>query len=114
MINKDCVLLEKKNQIAILTINRPNCMNALNRDVNKRLIEHLKCIENDENIKVIILTGAGKKAFVAGGDITEMANLDAMGGRKYALQAKKAVDAIYHHPKPIIAAINGYCFGRRS
>jgi enoyl-CoA hydratase len=108
---EDIVVLEKKEKIAVLTINRPDSMNALNRHVNKRLTQLLADIEQDQDISVVIFTGAGKKAFVAGGDITEMSDLDAMGGRSYALQAKKAVDALSSHPKPIIAAINGYCFG---
>lgn len=105
------VVLEKKGKIAVLTIHRPESMNALNRQVNRCLIDRLAEMEQDRDVAVVVLTGAGKKAFVAGGDISEMAGLDAMGGRAYALQAKKAVDAIADFPKPVIAAINGYCFG---
>ena len=111
MENKDIVLFEKKEDIAFVTFNRPEAMNALSTKVNIRLGEILDMAEMDETVKVVILTGAGEKAFVAGGDIMEMMDLDALGARGYAIQAKRAVDKIYGLHKPVIAAINGFCLG---
>ncbi|HEU19325.1 MAG TPA: crotonase [Deltaproteobacteria bacterium] len=111
MEKRDVVLYEIKECVAIITINRPDALNALNRDVNVKLVQLLDDAEKDEQAKVIVLTGSGTKAFVAGGDINEMANLDAIGARNYALQAKRAVDALYTCSKPVIAAINGLCLG---
>lgn len=111
MDKHDVVLYKLDGNVAIITINRPDALNALNREVNVKLISLLDDAEKDEQVKVIVLTGSGTKAFVAGGDINEMANLDANGGRNYALQAKRAVDALYTCSKPVIAAINGLCLG---
>jgi enoyl-CoA hydratase len=111
MENKHIVTFEIIGNIAIVTFNRPESMNALSSQVNRRLVELLDMAEIDEKVKVIVLTGAGEKAFVAGGDIKEMLELDAMGARAYALQAKRAVDKIYNLSKPVIAAINGFCLG---
>lgn len=107
----DMVLYEKVDNIAIITFNRPRVFNALSREVNLKLIELLTLAENDDEVRVVILTGAGEKAFVAGGDVKEMAGMDAMGGRGYALQAKRSVDKLNSLKKPIIAAINGLCLG---
>jgi len=111
MSMKDVVLYDKREDIAILTFNRPQALNALSSEVNLKLIELLEKSEKDNEVKVIILTGAGNKSFVAGGDIMEMVDKDAIGAREYALQAKRAVDKIYNFTKPIIAAINGICLG---
>lgn len=105
------ILYEKRNQIAILTFNRPASLNALNAEVNQKLIELLDEAEADSNIRVVILTGGGEKAFIAGADIKEMQNLNAIDAREFALNAKRAADKIYNLKKPIIAAINGFCLG---
>ena len=105
------VLCEKREDVAIVTFNRPEVFNALSRELNKQFIAVMSDLEADSAVKVIILTGAGDRAFVAGGDISEMAPLDAVGARAYAIQAKRAVDAIYTSSKPVIAAINGLCLG---
>jgi enoyl-CoA hydratase len=105
------VLYEERDRVAILTINRPQAMNALNTDVNLRLIELLLEAERDPAIKVAVLTGAGGKAFIAGGDIKEMLGMDAMQARGYALNAKRVIDTIWNLGKPVIAAINGVCLG---
>jgi len=111
MAGHDVVLYEKKETIAILTFNRPESLNALNTEVNIQLIEMLDAAEKDVEVKVIVLTGSGKKAFVAGADIKEMTKMDAMRAREHALKAKRAVDRIYHLTKPVIAAVNGFCLG---
>ena len=105
------VLYEKKEDIAIITFNRPDSLNALNTDVNIRLIELLDKAEKDDEVGVVILTGSGEKAFVAGADIKEMLNMDPIGAREHAIRAKGAADKIYDLKKPVIAAINGFCLG---
>jgi enoyl-CoA hydratase len=111
MESADVVLYEKKDGVAILTFNRPQSLNALNTEVNLKLIELLLKAEQDDEVKVVVLTGAGSKSFVAGGDIKEMYEKDAMGARAYALQAKRVTDTIWNLGKPVIAAINGLCLG---
>jgi len=110
-MENDIVIYERRENIAVLTINRPHAYNALTREVNTRLVELLSKAENDDEVRVVILTGSGEKAFAAGGDIKEMMHLDPLSAREYALQAKAAVDKIYSLKKPVIAAINGLCLG---
>jgi len=104
------LLLEKDGPIGIVTINRPKFLNALNIEVFSELYSLFSEIDTDPEIKVVILTGAGDKAFVAGADAIEMQgktpfNLDFMA------IARKASDQIYNLTKPTIAAINGYTLG---
>lgn len=107
----DIILCEKRNGVALVTFNRPQALNALNTEVNLKLIELFDALEKDGEVKVVVLTGAGEKAFVAGSDIKEMMSLDAIGAREFALNAKRAADKIYNLSKPVIAAINGFCLG---
>ncbi len=111
MSRDSLVLYEVRDGIAIITFNRPKALNALNSEVNLELIEMMERARNDDEAKVVILTGSGERAFVAGADIKEMVALDPIGAREFALRAKRAVDAIYNIPKPVIAAINGFCLG---
>jgi len=111
MTNKEVVLYEKSEGIAFLTINRTEALNALNSAVNIKLIELLGRAEEDRDVRVIILTGSGDKAFIAGGDIKEMINKNAMDARDYALAAKRVTDKIWNLKKPVIAAIQGLCLG---
>jgi len=107
----DIILCEKQNGVALVTFNRPQALNALNTEVNLKIIELFDAVEKDDEVKVVVLTGAGEKAFVAGADIKEMMSLDAIGAREFALNAKRAADRIYNIKKPVIAAINGFCLG---
>jgi len=111
MSNTDVVLYEKQGQLAILTFNRPEALNALNTQVNLKLIELLDQAEADHEVRVIILKGSGEKAFVAGADIKEMMSMSAMQAREHALRAKKVTDRIWNLKKPVIAAIQGFCLG---
>jgi enoyl-CoA hydratase len=111
MGRSDVVLYEKRENIALLTFNRPDALNALNTDVNLRLIELLDKADGDPDIRVIVLTGSGNKAFVAGADIKEMMNMGAMEAREHAIKAKRVTDKIWNLNKPVIAAINGFCLG---
>jgi enoyl-CoA hydratase len=105
------LLLEKDAAIATITFNNPKALNALSLETFEGLETLFDDLEADAEVRVIILTGAGEKAFVAGGDISHLAGLDADGARQFALLAQRVIDRIETFPKPVIAAINGYCLG---
>jgi enoyl-CoA hydratase len=111
MSGADVVLYEKQGHLSILTFNRPEALNALNTEVNLKLIELLDRAEADIEVRVIILKGSGEKAFVAGADIKEMMKMTAMQAREHALRAKRVTDRIWNLQKPVIAAIHGFCLG---
>ena len=96
----------------IITVNRPDKLNALNKDVIEELGKVMDEVYNNEEIKTVILTGAGEKAFVAGADISEFTALDAAGGMALAKKGQELVfDKIENSPKPVIAAVNGFALG---
>ena len=105
------LLLEKDAAVATITFNNPKALNALTEETFTGMESLLDELENDADIRVIILTGAGDKAFIAGGDISHLASLDAEGARRFALLAQRVIDRIETFPKPVIAAVNGYCLG---
>ncbi|AEB76886.1 short-chain-enoyl-CoA hydratase [Clostridium botulinum] len=105
------VLLEKENNIAIVTINRPKALNALNTDTLNELELVVDEVAKDDDILVVILTGAGEKAFVAGADISEMKDKNVMEGRKFGLLGNKIFRKVETLEKPVIAAINGFALG---
>ena len=105
------LLYEKANGIGTVTINRPESLNALNSQVYSELYELFEEIDKDGEVRVVILTGSGEKAFVAGSDITEMASQSSMEINSFVEIARKASDRIYYLSKPVIAAINGYALG---
>jgi len=105
------LLYEKDNGIGIVTINRPQVLNALNSEAYEDLYRVFQEIENDPEIRVVIITGSGDKAFIAGTDVTAMANLNAAEAREFASHARKTFDLIYGLSKPVIAAVNGYALG---
>ncbi|MGD9019268.1 MAG: enoyl-CoA hydratase-related protein [Desulfuromonadales bacterium] len=105
------LLLEKDAAIATITFNNPKALNALTEETFSGMESLLDELATDAEIRVIILTGAGDKAFIAGGDISHLATLDADGARHFALLAQRVIDRIETFPKPVIAAINGYCLG---
>ncbi|MCD6526661.1 MAG: enoyl-CoA hydratase/isomerase family protein [Desulfuromonas sp.] len=104
------LLIEKKDGIALLTINSPKTLNAL----NSKMLGELECalyeLELDAEVKVVILTGAGK-AFVAGADIKEMAQMSAMEGQQFSRKGQRLMLFIDQMTKPVIAAVNGYALG---
>jgi enoyl-CoA hydratase len=108
---KEVVLYERQENIAWLTFNRPEALNALNTEVNLALTDCLNRAEADPEVRVIILKGSGNKAFVAGADIKEMMTMSAMEAREHAIRAKKVTDTIWNLKKPVIAAIQGFCLG---
>ncbi len=105
------VLLEKKNSIAYVTVNRPKVLNALSLATMEELGVAFQEIKNDSTIRVAILTGAGEKAFVAGADIGELAKQDAVSGKEYAHRGQAVLDLIENLGKPVIACINGFALG---
>lgn len=110
-MNFDNLLVEQKDRVALLTINRPKSLNALNGETLQELGQAFSALEQEEEVKVIILTGAGDKAFVAGGDISVMAKATPLLARELALQAQRLFNRIETCSKPVIAAINGYALG---
>lgn len=105
------LLLEVENEIALLTINRPKSLNALNTDTLDELNQAFKEVEERKDIKVLILTGSGDKAFVAGADISEMVDLSAAEGRAMGMLAYEAFKRLEDMPQVTIAAVNGYALG---
>ena len=101
---------EVSESIGYVTINRPKALNALNMDVLKDLYAAFTAIEADENVKAVILTGEGK-AFVAGADIAQMSQLNALEGREMMIMGHKVMNLIEAVEKPVIAAVNGFALG---
>jgi enoyl-CoA hydratase len=105
------LLIEKNNGIATLTINSPRTMNALNSAV----LGELECafyeLELDREVQVVVLTGAGEKAFVAGADIKEMSQMNAYEGHHFGLKGQRVMLSLEKMTKPVIAAVNGYALG---
>ncbi len=98
--------------ILTITINRPDKLNALNIETIEELrVVFQELVYDDENIKSVILTGAGEKAFVAGADISEIAELNEMNGRKFAENGQEVFSMIERCHKPVIAAVNGFALG---
>ena len=105
------LLMEVENEIAVVTINRPKALNALNTETITELNECLKAIEARDDIKVVILTGSGQKSFVAGADISEMVNQNPVEGRAFGLIAKEAFGRLENMRQVTIAAVNGFALG---
>lgn len=105
------IILKEEKGIAEITINRPKSLNALNSETLKELGAVITDISQRKDIQVVIITGSGEKAFVAGADIVEMQNLNAVQGRELAMLAQKVFSDIEHMPQVAIAAVNGYALG---
>jgi enoyl-CoA hydratase len=105
------LIYEKKETIGILTINRPEKLNALSNQLTSELKTVLDEIEQDDELRVLIITGAGEKAFVAGADINELLVRDARIGRKVSKERQYLFFRIENLAVPVIAAVNGYALG---
>jgi enoyl-CoA hydratase len=103
--------ISKENAIATVTINRPDALNAFNTELILELTERLNELSKDDSVRVVILTGAGEKAFIAGADIQEMSEKDHDGAVAFSRRGHKLCDAIEMMPQPVIAAINGFALG---
>ena len=105
------LLYEKADGIAKVTLNRPDKLNALNSTVYKELYNAFESAENDPDVRVVVLTGSGEKAFGAGSDVAEMQNMGPLDVQKFMATIRKTSDFIYALTKPTIAAIHGYTLG---
>src|SRR5215217_4217776 len=105
------IQVEPQGDIAVIKINRPEALNAMNTDVIAELSRALDIVGVDDGIKVVIITGAGERSFCAGADIAYMVNIDPMKAEKYASSAQAVLNKIEKLEKPVIAAINGYALG---
>lgn len=106
------ILSNAEGGIAVITINRPSKLNALNKATIQELHDAFKIADYDKNVKVIIVTGSGEKAFVAGADISEFADFDVNQGKILAAQGQKLLfDFVENLGTPVIAAVNGFALG---
>ena len=105
------ILCEKSEGIATITLNRPEALNAFNKEVIEEVLQALEDTRNEENMRVVILTGVGEKAFSAGADIKTMKGMNALKARELSLMGEKLCYALENLEKPVIAAINGYALG---
>jgi enoyl-CoA hydratase len=105
------LLIERDGGVALLTVNRPKVLNALNMQTLDELRRAILDLKRDDSIRVVILTGAGEKSFVAGADINELATQTPTSGRDHAMSGQHILDLIEHMGKPVIAAINGFALG---
>lgn len=108
----DNILLENNEGVATIAINRPKKLNALNKATIQELHEAFSEAQDDDEVKVIILTGSGEKAFVAGADISEFADFSPEEGKRLAAEGQtKLFDFVANLSKPVIAAVNGFALG---
>ena len=105
------LIFQVRDSIAVITLNRPNAVNSLNLSIREELYDALKEVENDSNIRVAIITGAGDRSFCAGGDIKTMKNIEPLGGRDRLKRLHRVTLSMVEMEKPIIAAVNGYATG---
>jgi enoyl-CoA hydratase len=105
------LLIERDEAVAIVTINRPKVLNALNTQTLDELRRVVLDLKGDDTVRAVVLTGAGEKSFVAGADINELAVQTPAGGREHALAGQHVLDLVENMGKPVIAAINGYALG---
>jgi enoyl-CoA hydratase len=105
------ILLTVEENIAVITINRPKFLNALNTEVFFELSEVLDSIEKDDSIRAVVLTGSGEKAFVAGADISEMQHKNVLEAREFSALGNRIMLKLENLNKPVIAAVNGFALG---
>ncbi|HXP52235.1 MAG TPA: enoyl-CoA hydratase-related protein [Bacteroidia bacterium] len=101
----------RPDDIAIITINRPEVLNAINVDVIAELSSAIDIVSVDDNVKVVVITGKGERSFCAGADIRYVANIDPIEAERYASSVHTMLNKIENLEKPVIAAINGYALG---
>lgn len=101
----------EKGQVATLTVNRPTALNALNRSVLEQIAHVLREVRHDESIRVLIVTGGGDRAFVAGADIAAMSKMSAVDGLEFSRLGHRVMQTVEDLPIPTIAAVNGFALG---
>jgi len=105
------IQVEPQEDVAIIRINRPEALNAMNTDVISELSRAIDIVGVDDGIKVVIITGAGDRSFCAGADISYMVDIDPMTAERYASSAQSVLNKIEKLEKPVIAAVNGFALG---
>ena len=105
------LLYENQDGIAYITMNRPKALNALNQETLEELNQLVDALAKDSSVQVVILTGSGEKAFVAGADITQMQSMSAIEGRNFGKLGQAVFNKIENLPQPVIAAVNGFALG---
>ncbi|MBK1895613.1 enoyl-CoA hydratase/isomerase family protein [Chryseobacterium paridis] len=110
-MNFETLLYQQEGSIGVLTINRPQALNALNKDVLRELKKFADEIKSSQDIRVLIITGSGEKAFVAGADIKEMQGMTPKEAESFSVFAQTAFNAIEELPFAVIAAVNGFALG---
>ena len=105
------LLFQKKGAMAYVTVNRPKVLNALNMATMEELRKVFHAIKQDDEVRVVIMTGSGEKAFIAGADISELAKQDAVQGKEYTHRGQSVLNLIENLGKPVIACINGFALG---
>lgn len=105
------LILEYHDHIALLKINRPKALNALNGETLTELSKAFALIADDTNIRVVLLTGSGEKAFVAGADIAQMSSMNSQQARRFSQLGHNVMNQIENLPQPVIAVVNGFALG---
>lgn len=109
--NLENLLVERDGAVATITINRPKVLNALNATTLDELRRTILALKHDDDVRVVVITGAGEKSFIAGADINELARQTPVSGREHARIGQHVFDLIENMGKPVIAAINGFALG---
>lgn len=110
MQNYETILIEKRGSVAVLTINRPDKLNSLNSKVHSEGVAALDQLRTDDSVRVLVVTGAGEKSFIAGADISEFSGKTSVSERN-VFQGRSLFNSLDTFPKPVIAMINGFCLG---
>lgn len=110
MSNYETITVEKRESVAVLTINRPDKLNSLNYNVHAESVAALDELRKDDSVRVVVITGAGQKSFVAGADISEFEGKTPVTQRN-VFQERTLFNSVDTFPKPVIAMINGFCLG---
>jgi enoyl-CoA hydratase len=110
-VSYENLLVEKKDAVAVVTINRPDKLNALNDRTMEELDAAFAALAADAEVRGVLLTGAGEKAFVAGADIAELATQSPVDGQERSIRGQRVLDRIENLGKPVVAAVNGFALG---
>jgi len=110
MSNYETISMEKRGKVAVLTINRPDKLNALNKKVHEEGVAALADLREDDSVRVLVITGAGEKSFIAGADISEFEGKTPVTQRN-SFQQSSLFNVLDQFPKPVIAMVNGFCLG---
>ena len=105
------LLVERRGPVTILTVHRPDVLNALNRETLGEIEDAARRFLEDPEQGALIVTGSGEKSFISGADINELAVLDPRGAEEISRFGQRVLDTLERSPKPVIAAVNGYAFG---